>query len=500
MPRDVTHAPPLGRDEENWPGEDPEEGEVENPSNPGDARVVDPVRAVDVDVFVRERERNVDVSTVVRRTDELSQAIGQVLFIQSLDRTGESEHFEGRFGAAEVPAPVHEIGRDCLIVDFDVLLEPRSAYFTPRSAVDFAGVSCHGLLPHDFVRGRGEEGLQAEDEIEIVYSVLGLLTVVFTRFFMPSADTDRRPRGNQTLDFSNVRVQVFRVHEFLVHADGRRAADRDARRKAAAATEEVHSRVGFVNGLILVSICVGIRLQKCGFGVHTIVVRRQIWQIIVVIITSRRVHRNAVWIVTIGLPRVGPLLLVICPYFYDFEEQKEEEKDRIKNAKEKTDLLDVYSKLNLLVLRILDAHRVAPLIALSLASATALGHSLEFCATYRNTRCQGRAQISWHVTDDDNVQHVMRTFVMMDASQKSGWKVCLRRSMNGREAGVGSTAYFKLIAVPCMHWLCLAAMAASRDLNELQIRFPRAVKPTGGRVSLLAWLIHLQARRTSLPN
>ena len=64
------HDPPLGHKVQYRPGNDPEEAEVEQETDPSCAPAVDDMRRIDVNSLTLDRKCNIHVSTILRRSHE----------------------------------------------------------------------------------------------------------------------------------------------------------------------------------------------------------------------------------------------------------------------------------------------------------------------------------------------------------------------------------------------------------------------------------------------
>ena len=85
----------MGEEEEDGPGKDPEEGQVEHPADPrGGSPLVDLSWGIDSQAVVRSGKGDVEVPAIVRlgdgRSEELLQSLGIV--VRDLTFQGERSH------------------------------------------------------------------------------------------------------------------------------------------------------------------------------------------------------------------------------------------------------------------------------------------------------------------------------------------------------------------------------------------------------------------------
>ena len=107
-PLHFVHGPPLRCEEEDRPGDDPEESEVEDPADPAGAPPVDERGRVDVDCFLVDAEGDVGVAAVMRGSDQILNLAYQAGFIDAFDGAADAEDFELGRRRAEVLAPVFQ--------------------------------------------------------------------------------------------------------------------------------------------------------------------------------------------------------------------------------------------------------------------------------------------------------------------------------------------------------------------------------------------------------
>lgn len=95
-PVDGVDGPAAGEEVEQRPGEDPEEGEVEEPADPcRGAPAIDGVGRVNVDGALLEREGDEDVTAVVGRADQGFDALADEGFVEAGDGAGDAEAARG---------------------------------------------------------------------------------------------------------------------------------------------------------------------------------------------------------------------------------------------------------------------------------------------------------------------------------------------------------------------------------------------------------------------
>lgn len=218
----LVHVPPLRHEEKYGPCDDPEECEVEDPADPACTPAVDESGRVDVDGFLVDAEGDVGVPAVVRRADDVLEMAAEEIFLDAFYKAIDAEGFGlGRRGA-EVLAPIFQRTRWLVGKDHAGLVAGGFG-LSPAPAVCRLTVFHCTLLPECLIVRPTEVLLETECDVEIRHPFLLFLVLAANRLVVPAEDSYNGPWWHCAHVVCNVRVELGRVVQALVHADGDRA-------------------------------------------------------------------------------------------------------------------------------------------------------------------------------------------------------------------------------------------------------------------------------------
>lgn len=289
---------------EDWPGYQPEEGEVEDPADPGDAGAVDPVWGVDIYIPIANRECYVNVTAVVRVPDAGLEVLFDDLFLEAGDLSLETEDFKPAFAGAEVPTPLAEIWRS-LIADLDVLIVAFHSCFAETSSVYLLAITDHivfhpSLPSLMLVAVVWQVFLQTHYNVEITCTLLALFIILLDCLPVPSFNSNIWSRRHISQVLADVFVQLLLLHEVCVHAYASLAAD-CSRRVSLGTPEGVPVRLlGCWDGAIRIFRFIPDAARSLRVGGDTVAVGGQIGQVIVLVVAAGGVHRYRIWIIAVA--------------------------------------------------------------------------------------------------------------------------------------------------------------------------------------------------------
>ena len=299
VPVHTVHVPPLCHEEEDGPGDDPEESEVEYPADPAGTPFVDERGRVDVDCFFVDAEGYVGPATVVSGADQAFDVGFDVNFIDAVHRTVDPEDLQpGRRGAV-VLAPVLQRPLR-LVCELYTRLVARSLGLAPTAAVRRVPVFDCAFIPEEWIVCLAQVLLEAERDVEIHDPLLLFLVLAPDSFVVPSLDPNDGMRCYSAHVARDIGIQLVRVGQALVHADRDRALVRGFAVGQISAFWVFDNIVGLdqrsASGLGAILLRCGGRARGC-LAVGRKVFRRG-FRIFVVV--GSCVHRHCVGVVFVG--------------------------------------------------------------------------------------------------------------------------------------------------------------------------------------------------------
>lgn len=222
-------GPALGEEEQKGPGDDPEEGKIEDIPHPRDSPAISLVGGVDIHVPAADWEGDVHMSSILSASYQSLQIVFQVSLIQPNNPPLNPKNPQRPTSLlnAEIFTPVLQ-ARRLFLPDLKILTIPLHPRLPPAPSQRFLAINnlrIHYPPPTLQTMPR-QEPLKIHNNIKIILPPRLLLTLLLLRippgcsFPMPSMHPHTRPRRNISQVLRYIVVQLLLIHQRLIHADG----------------------------------------------------------------------------------------------------------------------------------------------------------------------------------------------------------------------------------------------------------------------------------------
>lgn len=304
LPVDREDGPVFCGEVEDWPGYQPEEGEVEDPADPGNAGAVDPVWGVDVYISIADGKGYVNVSAIVGVAEAGFEVLFDDLFLEAGDFSLEAEDFEPAFAGAEVPTPLAQVWRS-FVADLYVLIVALHSCFTEASSVCLLAVaddvvlypSLPSLMLIAMVR---QEFLQTHHDVEVTRALLAFLVVLLDCLPVPSFNSNVRSWRDISQVQRNVIKQLLLRHEIRIHAYAGLASNRGGR-VAVVLVEGLPVRLlGCWDGAVRIFRLVSGVAGSFLVGRDAVTVGRKIGKVVILVVAAGGVHRYRIGVIAVA--------------------------------------------------------------------------------------------------------------------------------------------------------------------------------------------------------